>query len=130
MEKNENTISHNFTLDSFAKAKEKMIATNNNAYGASQRNSYWSRRDYLRDYSAEEVHAIINSGSSDEQQKLSRSYFHRGGYYAQILLHYATLLTYAGLLIHNPSAGKDISEFHYLPQPFAMSLSYSPGMDT
>ena len=112
MEKNENTISHNFTLDSFAKAKEKMIATNNNAYGASQRNSYWSRRDYLRDYSAEEVHAIINSGSSDEQQKLSRSYFHRGGYYAQIILHYATLLTYAGLLIPNPSAGKDLSTSH------------------
>ena len=112
MEKNENTISHNFTLDSFAKAKDRMIATNDNAYGASQRSSYWSRREYLRDYSAEEVHTIINSGSSSEQQRLSRSYFHKGGYYTQIVLHYATLLTYAGLLIPNPSAGKDLSTSH------------------
>ena len=28
MEKNENVVSHNFTLDSFAKAKDRMIATN------------------------------------------------------------------------------------------------------
>ena len=112
MEKNENVISHNFTLDSFAKAKDRMIATNDNAYGASQRNSYWSRRDYLRDYTSEEVHTIINSGSSSEQQKLSRSYFHKGGYYTQIIVHYATLLTYAGLLIPNPSAGKDLSTSH------------------
>jgi hypothetical protein len=112
MEKNENVISHNFTLDSFAKAKDRMIATNDNAYGASQRNSYWSRREYLRDYTSEEVHTIINSGSSSEQQKLSRSYFHKGGYYTQIIMHYATLLTYAGLLIPNPSAGKDLSTSH------------------
>ena len=72
MEKNENTISHNFTLDSFAKAKDRMIATNDNAYGASQRGSYWSQRNVLRDYSASEVHAIIDSGSSSEQQRLSR----------------------------------------------------------
>ena len=112
MEKNENTISHNFTLDSFAKAKDRMIATNDNAYGASQRGSYWSQRNVLRDYSASEVHAIIDSGSSSEQQRLSRSYFHKGGYYTQIVLHYATLLTYAGLLIPNPSAGKDLSTSH------------------
>ena len=112
MEKNENIISHNFTLDSFAKAKERMIATNDNAYGASSRNSYWSNRDYLRDYTVEQVHSIINSGSSSEQLKLSRSYFHKGGYYTQIILHYATLLTYAGLLIPNPSAGKNLSTSH------------------
>jgi hypothetical protein len=112
MENNENTISHNFTLDSFAKAKDRMIATNDNAYGTNLRNSYWTRRDSLRDYTTEEVHTIINSGSSSEQQRLSRSYFHKGGYYTQIILHYATLLTYAGLLIPNPSAGKDLSTSH------------------
>ena len=110
MEKNE-SISHNFTLDSFAKAKERMIATNDNSYGTN-RSSYWSHRETLRDYSSDEVHTIINSGSSSEQQRLSRSYFHKGGYYTQIVLHYATLLTYAGLLIPNPSAGKDLSTSH------------------
>ena len=112
MEKNENVVSHNFNLDSFAKAKDRMIATNDSAYGNSQRTSYWSHRETLRDYTTDEVHCIINSGSSSEQQRLSRSYFHKGGYYTQIVLHYATLLTYAGLLIPNPSAGKDLSTSH------------------
>ena len=112
MEINENVVSHNFTLDSFAKAKDRMIATNDNAYGRNQGQSYWQHRNTLRDYTTEEVHTIINSGSSSEQQKLSRSYFYRGGYYTQIILHYATLLTYAGLLIPNPSAGKSLSTSH------------------
>jgi hypothetical protein len=111
MENKENIVPHNFTLDSFAKAKERMIATNDNAYGANK-TSYWSHRESLRDYTTEEVHCIINSGSASEQQKLSRSYFNKGGYYTQIVLHYATLLTYAGLLIPNPSAGKDLSTSH------------------
>lgn len=111
MEKNENIVPHTFTLDSFAKAKEKMIATNDNAYGINK-SSYWSHRETLRDYTSDQVHDIINSGSSSEQQKLSRSYFNKGGYYTQIVLHYATLLTYAGLLIPNPSAGKDLSTSH------------------
>ena len=111
MENNENIVPHAFTLDSFAKAKERMIATNDNAYGVNK-SSYWSHRETLRDYSTEEVHCIINSGSASEQQKLSRSYFNKGGYYTQIVLHYATLLTYAGLLIPNPSAGKDLSTSH------------------
>jgi hypothetical protein len=55
MENTERTFSHNFTLDSFTKAKEKMIATNDRAYGNSYRESYWSRRERLRDYTAEEV---------------------------------------------------------------------------
>jgi hypothetical protein len=112
MEKNENTISHNFTLDSFAKAKDRMIATNDKAYGSNSRSSYWSNRSDLRDYTTEEVHKVINSGSSSEQQKLSRGYFNKGGYYTQIILHYATLLTYAGLLIPNPSTGKSLSTSH------------------
>ena len=113
MEKNENVVSHGFTLDSFAKVKNRMIATNANAYGTVRgTSSQWSHRDSLRDYSSEDVHHIINSGSSSEQQKLSRSYFYKGGYYTQIVLHYATLLTYAGLLIPNPSAGKTLSTSH------------------
>ena len=111
MENIETKVPHNFTLDSFSKAKERMIATNDNAYGTN-RNSYWSHRETLRDYTSDQVHDIINTGSSSEQQRLSRSYFHKGGYYTQIVLHYATLLTYAGLLIPNPSAGKNLSTSH------------------
>ena len=60
MESNEKTISHNFTLDSFSKVKDRMIATNDNAYGTN-RSSYWSHRETLRDYTSEDVHTIINS---------------------------------------------------------------------
>ena len=113
MENQENKIPHNFSLDSFARAKDKMIATNNNAYGqANKYSSYWDQRNYLRTYTAEDVLRIIDCGSLAEQQKLSRAYFYRGGYFSQIILHYATLLTYAGLLIPNPSNGKDLSTSH------------------
>ena len=111
MDKNENKVSHNFTLDSFAKAEQKMITTNDNTYGKNP-SSYWSRRETLRDYSAEDVHDVIITGSASDQQSLSRNYFNRGGYYSQIILHYATLLTYAGLLIPSPSIGKNLSTPH------------------
>jgi hypothetical protein len=66
MENNENKISHNFTLDSFAKAEKKMIATNDNTYGK-QTSSYWSRRELFRDYSAEDICQTIITGSISEQ---------------------------------------------------------------
>ena len=108
---NQNTIPHNFTLENFTKASNKMIATNTSAYGRNN-STYWLHREKLRDYTTEDVHRIISMGSQDEQQRLSRSYFYKGGYYTQIVLHYATLLTYAGLLIPNPSAGKNLSTSH------------------
>jgi hypothetical protein len=65
IEKNLNTIPHNFTLETFARAKDKMIATNNNAYGRNN-STYWLNRERLRDYSSDDVHRIINMGSQEE----------------------------------------------------------------
>lgn len=93
------TPSRNFSLDSFKKAKDKMIATNDSAYSSRYSRG---RVDRLREYSEEEIASIISSGSLEEQQKLSRNYFYKDGFYRQIILHYATLLKYAGLLIPNP----------------------------
>lgn len=103
--------SRNFDLTSFARAKDKMIATNENSY----KNHWDSVRDRmarLKDYTPEEVASIIASGSLIEQQKLSRSYFNKDGYYKQIIIYYATLLKYMGLLIPNPSTGKNLSTSH------------------
>lgn len=113
MEKTEIALdaSRNFTLDSFAKATEKMIATNDRAYGQNRSFNYRALV-FHRDYTEDEVIRIINSGSVIEQIALSRSYFYQDGYYKQIILHYATLLTYAGLLIPNPSSGKNLSTSH------------------
>lgn len=103
-----NTV-RNFDLTSFQKATTKMIATNDNAYGG---NYDRNRRSAVRDYTPEEIERIIQSGSLVEQQKLSRNYFYKDGYYKQILIHYATLLKYAGLLIPNPGFGKSLSTSH------------------
>ena len=120
-------VPHTFTLDSFSKAQNKMIATNDRAYGA-VRSSYWRLVEGHREYTEKEVHDIINSGSFLEQQKLSRNYFNKEGYYKQILIHYATLLTYAGLLIPNPSVGKNLSTPH-IQKKYYSALDYVERMN-
>lgn len=97
----------NFDLASFKRANSGMIATNSDAY------KKWNRGvGKLKDYSLQEVEKIINSGSLIEQQKLSRNYFYKDGFYKRLVIHYATLLKYVGILIPNPSFGKDLSTSH------------------
>ena len=101
----------NFDLTSFARAQSKMIATNENAYKGNW-DSIRYRMERLRDYTTEEVTDIISHGSLSDQQKLSRIYFNKDGYYKQLIIYYATLLKYMGLLIPNPSVGKNLSTSH------------------
>ena len=89
-----------------------MIATNDNSYSKNSTGSLWSRLERTRDYTPEEIIEIIKNGTLLEQQKLSHHYFHKDGYYKQILVHYATLLEYVGLLIPNPANGKSLSTSH------------------
>lgn len=100
-----------FNLDSFKKAKERMIATNSRAYD-NFFNSGRKRLERTRDYSLEEIERIINSGSMVEQQRLSRNYFNKNGFYKRIIVYYSSLLKYTGLLIPNPSYGKKLSTEH------------------
>ena len=106
-----NDGARHFDLTSFARAKEKMIATNERAY-QDHWNSLRGRPERLKSYSPEEINSIITSGSLSEQQKLSRNYFNKDGYYKRIIIYYATLLKYMGLLIPNPSTGKNLSTSH------------------
>lgn len=105
MEENTN-LSRNFTLTSFQRAKERMIATNDSAYSSFYNMGGLKR---IKDYSEEEIQNIINNGSLAEQQNLSRNYFYKDGFYKQIIIYYSTLLKYAGLLIPHPSYGKKIT---------------------
>lgn len=100
---------HNFDLASFRKAQDAMIATSSNSYGSYRGHEY---RDRVRDYTEEEVKKIIESGSLFAQQALSRNYFKKDGFYKQLILHYATLLKYIGILIPNPTPGKSLSTSH------------------
>lgn len=95
-------------LTIFKKIQDELIAANDKAW-----NKYDYRYNHLvRDYKPEEIEKIINSGDAAAQQVLSRSFFERKGLYKRILYYYATLLTYQGLLIPNPSFGKKLSTPH------------------
>lgn len=101
MEKN-----HLEFLSNFKKANDGMIAINSTAYN----NTFSNRRtrERLKDYTLEEIETIINSGSISEQQRLSRNYFYKDGFYRRILIYYATLLKYYGILIPHTADSKSL----------------------
>ena len=115
------SMPHEFSLDTFASSHKKMIATNDSTY--STRGDYWRQISKMRTYTPESISHIIQSGSLSEQQQLSRHYFDTQGYYFQIITHYATLLTYTGLLIPNPSHGKSLSTSH-IAKRYYSALDY------
>lgn len=92
----------------FDKVTKDMIATSANSF-----NNKWERKysNYKSPKYADrnEVVKVIESGSSKEQQILSRTFFGRDGFYTRIIIFYATLLRYAGLLIPNASYGQKLS---------------------
>lgn len=94
---------------SFAKVKDSIVATNDRAWNSSYFRSYTTS---TRDYKPEEIKHIVESGSLEEQLKLSRNYFLKDGIYKKLILYYTTLLDYAGLLIPNPSFGQNLSTSH------------------
>ena len=92
----------------FTNSYNNMVATSENSYGWS--NHIFHYRVAVKRYSPEDIKKILDSGSLEAKIRLSRYYFSKGGFYQRILLHYATLLKYVGLLIPNPVFGKDLSE--------------------
>ena len=82
-----------------------MIATN----VSSTNNRYAGYFERTTTYTGEEITKIINSSSIESKQKLSRDYFNKDGFYKRLILYYATLLKYQGILIPNPSFGQELS---------------------
>lgn len=93
-------------LTDFARKYETIIAPGSETLSS----DYWSCavRGGSK-YSREEIESIINHGTIEQQQQLSNYFFEQNGYYAQILTHYATLLTYNGILIPHVANGKTLS---------------------
>ena len=104
----------NFNLANYAKINNEMIATTETSYSESVWSKWHSILSRARSYTAEEIQNIIESGNLNEQQRLSRNYFYKDGYYKKIILHYATLLKYVGILIPNPMKGNNLSTSHVL----------------
>ena len=117
---------HNFDLASFKRSQSAMIATSDTAYGSRYGGAQWASR--VKDYTEDEVKKIIESGSLLEQQRLSRNYFNKDGYYRQLILYYATLLKYTGLLIPNPTAGKNLSTSH-IQKRYFQAMDYVDKMN-
>ena len=108
-------------LATFTKAITRMVAKNESSYNLTR----WGRNRYerIKEYSVEEIEKIIDSGSVEAQIALSRNYFAKGGFYQRLLLHYATLLKYTGLLIPHPSFGKSLSE-QYVVKKYNNAINF------
>ena len=89
-------------LSKFKKAQVEMIAKND----AEWKGGYWGRH---HEYTPEEVQEILNSNDPYKMAALSRDFFFRSGLYRRILLYYASLLTYSGLLVPIGKAGNKLS---------------------
>ena len=107
-------------LTTFKKVEDEMVAKN----AASWNDWFFNRTlNRLRDYPPEEIEAIINGTDLASQQRLSRNYFDKNGLYKRIILYYATLLKYTGLLIPNPSYGKQLSN-QYIAKRYNIALDF------
>ena len=107
-------------VSQFSQAFEKMIAKNVK-YWNNSLHYYESIRKYS--YTREEVEKIIESNSLEALQKLSREMFQRDGLYRRIIIYYATLLKYTGILIPNPTLGQELSTSH-IQKRYSLALDY------
>lgn len=89
---------HNFDLSQFKKAQESMIAKSKAAYSALD-SRYYGRKN--KKYTRKEIEDIMTNGSEITKRELSRNYFYSDGFYRRIIIYYATLLKFSGLLIPN-----------------------------
>lgn len=118
----ENTDRKGFDIATFSQALSEMIATSNSSYN-SDFNTYFFESRRTKSYTKEEVQNIINSGSLSQQQILSRDFFNKDGFYRRIIIHYATLLNYTGILIPSPSFGKKLS-MPFIQKKYSNALDY------
>lgn len=109
-------------LTSFTKSYTKMVATNDSSYNEGNYSSYRIKK-FRRKYTLEEINRIIEEGNTAAKIQLSRDYFSQGGFYQRILLHYATLLKYTGIVIPNPSFGKTLSE-PYIEKKYFNAMNF------
>ncbi len=127
MEKDNIEFLRRFDLASFKKAKQNMIATSDSAYGYSYRYNR-NKVSNIQQYTEEEIDNIISSGDLSTQQRLSKNFFYKDGYYRQIIIYYATLLKYAGILIPHVSNREKIKTGN-IQKKYYSAIDYVEKMD-
>lgn len=88
----------------FSRAYQEMIATSDYSYN----HKYGKQTSPIRKYTKEEVENIVSGSSLEAIRKLSRDYFNGNGFYKRIVLYYATLLKYIGILIPYTNNGTSV----------------------
>ena len=68
------------------------------------------KAEHLKTYTIAEIEQIINDGSLEDKRVLSRTFFAKDGFYKKIIMHYAYLYKYAGILIPNTTFGSSLSD--------------------
>ena len=75
----------------------------------------------------EQIRSTIETGSTQSRIELSKKYFLKNGFYKRIILHYATLYKYTGVLIpninQNLSLSKKIKNKYYKALDFVESVN-------
>lgn len=68
------------------------------------------KAEHLKTYTIAEIEQIVNNGSLEDKRVLSRTFFAKDGFYKKIIMHYAYLYKYAGILIPNTTFGSSLSD--------------------
>lgn len=111
MEQNKPIIDKNsIDLTKFTAAFNSMIASNDSVSGSRFGKGRLGTRKI--DYTSDTVKNIIDNGGKDEKLALSRNFFEKDSIYRRIVIYYATLLKYVGILIPTPSYGQNLSTDH------------------
>lgn len=120
----DNSIKKDFT--SFSRAVKEMIATSEKAYQDIWEDRFSSLS--LKSYTKEEIQRIIEDGSLESKKKLSRTFFYTDSFYKRLVLYYATLLKYTGILIPTPAFGHQIQE-RALQKRYYKAVSFLDAMN-
>lgn len=107
-------------LTIFQKVPSLKIAKNEDSWNDFFFNRHRSQK---KKFKLTEIDAILEDSSLTSQQELSRYFYERNGLYKKIIFYYASLLTYSGLLIPNPSIGKRLSS-SYIQKRYFLALNY------
>lgn len=108
----------NFSLEDFKKFKDEVINKNPNY------DDFFAHVSlHAKQYTLDEIKKIIDCGSIQDQQILSRYFYDRDGIYKRIVLYYATILKYSGILIPHPILGKQLSQA-FLKKRYIGALEY------
>ena len=91
-------------LSAFQRMTDKMIATSNQAYRT------WERFERTPQLTGrDEIDRIIKEGTLSQKRILSKEFFLKDGFYRRIMVHYATILKYSGILIPKIKIGQSIT---------------------